>query len=89
MYDKGYWIHWLKRAGVRGARTVAQSAIASIGVSSAIGEIDWMYVLSTAMFAGVISILSSIRGLPEIRMEEQLIKMQNMNQENVVETDEE
>lgn len=85
MHNKGYWVNWLRRSGIRAARTIAQSAIASIGVASAMGEVDWMYVLSTAVIAGAISLLSSIRGLPEIRMEEQLLNVQRENQENMVE----
>lgn len=60
------WKQWLKYAGVRALKTVAQSAIASIGVSATIGEVDWVMVASAAALAGVLSLLTSIAGLPEL-----------------------
>lgn len=80
MHSKEYWLNWGKRAGIRALRTLSQSAIATIGISSAIGEIDWKYVLSTSVLAGIISMLTSIRGLPEIRIEEELIGMKSVVQ---------
>lgn len=85
MHSKEYWINWGKRAGIRAARTIAQTAIASLGVTQALGDIDWMYVTSTAVLAGVISILTSIRGLPEIKIEEELVNIQNANQQDIIE----
>lgn len=87
MYSKEYWINWTKRATIRAARTVAQTAIASMGVSKAMGEIDWMYVASTAALAGLISVLSSIRGLPEIKIEEELHQLQKV-QDEIIDTKE-
>lgn len=81
MYSKEYWINWTKRAGIRAARTIAQTAIASLGVTKALGDIDLMYVATTAGLAGLISILTSIRGLPEIKIEEELKGMKKMNEE--------
>ena len=60
------WKQWLKYAGVRALKTVAQSAIASIGVSATVGEVDWVMVASAAALAGVLSLLTSIAGLPEL-----------------------
>ncbi len=56
---------WLKAASIRAVRTIAQTAIASIGTSAALGDIDWLFVGSTALLSGVLSILTSISGLPE------------------------
>ena len=60
---------WLKAAGVRAIRTVCQTAVALLGTSTLIQEIDWVMVLSSSLLAGIISILSSIAGLPEIKEE--------------------
>jgi len=58
---------WLKAAGIRALRTVAQTALATIGVAAAIEEVNWLAVLSASALAGIISILTSIvTGLPEI-----------------------
>ena len=57
---------WMKAALVRGLRTVAQAAVASIGTAAVLGEVDWVMVASSAALAGVLSILTSIvTGLPE------------------------
>lgn len=70
MKNKEYWINWTKAAGVRAVKTVAQSAIAAIGASAMISEVDWAVVASTAVLAGVVSILTSIAGLPEVSVPE-------------------
>ena len=57
---------WLKAAGIRAVKTVAQAAIAGIGAAAALGQVDWKYVLSASVMAGVISILTSIAGIPEV-----------------------
>ena len=62
---------WWKAAGVRAIKTVAQTAVAMIGVSTLISAVDWVQVLSASALAGVLSILTSIAGLPEV---EQTIK---------------
>ena len=67
---KEYWINWAKAAGVRAIKTVAQSAIAAIGASAVVSEVDWVVVASTAVLAGVVSILTSIAGLPEVSVPE-------------------
>lgn len=58
--------NWLKAAAVRAIKTVAQAAIASIGTTAAMGDVNWVMVGSTAALAGVLSILTSVAGLPEI-----------------------
>ena len=68
--SKEYWKTWFKAAGVRAVKTVAQSAIAAIGASAMISEVDWAVVASTAVLAGVVSILTSIAGLPEVSVPE-------------------
>lgn len=62
------WKMWAKAAGIRAVRTVAQTAIATIGTAVAIGEVDWLLVGSTAVLAGVLSILTSVAGLPEVKI---------------------
>ncbi len=60
------WKEWLKAATVRAIKTVAQTAVATIGVSAMITEVDWVVVASTSALAGVLSILTSVAGLPEV-----------------------
>ena len=57
---------WFKAAGIRAVKTIAQSAIATIGTSAAFSDINWLVVGSTALLAGVLSLLTSIAGLPEV-----------------------
>ena len=60
-------IKWLKAAGIRAIKTVAQTAIATIGTSVTIGEVNWVMVGSASLLAGVISILTSVAGIPEVK----------------------
>lgn len=64
---KKNWKNWIKAAGVRAIRTVAQSAIAMIGTAVVISDVNWLEVGSAAVVAGVLSILTSIGGLPEVK----------------------
>lgn len=67
---KRNWKAWAKAAIVRSLKTVAQSAVAMIGTAVVMAEVDWKMVVSAALLAGVISILTSIAGLPEVTTEE-------------------
>ena len=60
---------WLKAAGIRALRTLAQSAIAAIGTAVAMNEVNWIAVASVAGLSAVISLLMSLKGLPEIKEE--------------------
>lgn len=62
---------WFKAAGVRAIKTIAQTAIATIGSAVALGEVDWLLVGSAAALAGVLSMLTSIAGLPEVKVTEE------------------
>jgi hypothetical protein len=61
---------WIKAAAVRAVKTMAQSAVAALGVSTMIHQVDWLAVLSTAALAGILSLLTSLKGLPEVKGEE-------------------
>lgn len=60
------WKTWLKAAGVRAIKTVAQTAVATIGTSAAMGDVNWIMVGSASLLAGVLSLLTSVAGLPEV-----------------------
>ena len=62
-------VKWLKAAGIRAIKTMAQVAIATIGTSAAMGEVNWIMVASTSALSGILSILTSIAGIPEVEME--------------------
>ena len=66
-----YWKNWIKAAGVRAVKTIAQTAIATIGTAMAMGEVDWLMVGSASLLAGVLSLLTSIAGLPEVKVGEE------------------
>lgn len=58
---------WIKAAGVRAVKTVAQTAVATIGTTAVMSEVDWIMVASASALAGVLSLLTSIAGLPELK----------------------
>lgn len=64
---KGKIIKWVKAAGVRAIKTVAQTAVATIGTSALLSEVNWVVVCSAAALAGVLSLLTSVAGLPEVK----------------------
>lgn len=67
--SKKKFLTWLKAAGVRAVKTVAQTAVATIGTSAIISEVDWVVVGSASALAGLLSLLTSVAGLPEIKEE--------------------
>ena len=64
---KEKFIKWAKAAGIRAIKTVAETAIATIGTSAVIAEVDWRLVVSASLLSGLISLLVSIKGLPELK----------------------
>lgn len=70
--NKDYWIKWAKAAGVRALKTVAQTAVALIGTNAiGITEVNWVGVASGAALAGIVSLLTSLAGIPEVEMPEE------------------
>ena len=66
MKNTTYWKKWIAAAGVRAIKTVAQTAIATIGTAAVLGDVNWIAVASAAALAGVLSLLTSVAGLPEV-----------------------
>lgn len=62
---------WVKFAAVRCAKTVAQCAIASVGTAALLSEVNWLAVVSAAALSGVLSLLTSVAGLPEVKLSEE------------------
>ena len=65
--DKAYWLKWAKAAAVRAIKTIAQTAVATVGTAAVMGDVNWMMVASAAALSGVLSMLTSIAGLPEVQ----------------------
>ena len=58
--------NWIKAAGIRAIKTVAQAAIATVGTSAVLSEVNWVMVVSASVLAGILSLLTSLAGLPEL-----------------------
>lgn len=71
MKNKEYWIQWLKAAGIRAVKTVAETAISLIGADMVnIISLDWMNIAGVCATAGIVSLLVSLKGLPEVKVPE-------------------
>ena len=69
--NKSNWKEWLKAAGVRAIKTVAQTALATIGTTTLIGDVNWGVIASASLMAGILSLLTSIVGIPEVKKSEE------------------
>ena len=70
MKNKTYWKEWFKKAGIRALKTFAQTCVALIPVGVMINEVQWLMVLGSAALAALLSFLTSVAGLPEVKGEE-------------------
>lgn len=71
MKNKEYWKNWAKAAGVRAVKTVAQTFVATIGTAAVLQDVNWIMVLSASVLSGVISLATSVAGLPEVSVSEE------------------
>lgn len=65
-----YWKKWIKAAGIRAIKTIAQTAVATIGTSAVLADVNWGIVISASILAGVLSLLTSVAGIPEVSDDE-------------------
>ena len=63
---KTNWKEWLKAAGIRAIKTMAQTAVATIGTSAVMGDVNWVMVGSASVLSGILSLLTSVAGIPEV-----------------------
>lgn len=68
------WKLWTKAAAIRAIKTIAQAAVATISTSAIIAEVDWKYCVSASLLAGILSILTSLAGLPEVDQQNQIVR---------------
>ena len=66
---KEKFIKWIKAAGIRAIKTVAQTSVATIGTAAVFSTVDWKMVISASLLAGILSVLTSVAGLPEVKGE--------------------
>jgi hypothetical protein len=66
---KEKFLRWFKAAGIRAIKTVAETAVATIGSSAVLAQVDWRIVISASVLSGVLSLLISVKGLPEVKSE--------------------
>lgn len=66
---KAKFLKWIKAAGIRAIKTVAQTAVATIGTTAVLGDVNWVLVGSSSALAGIVSLLTSVAGLPELKEE--------------------
>ena len=69
MWNKEKAIRWIRAAGVRAIKTVAQTAVATIGTSAVMGDVNWVMVGSASLLSGILSLLTSVAGIPELKEE--------------------
>ncbi len=70
MRNKGYWEKWTKAAGVRAVKTMAQTFIATVGAAAVMGDVNWKVTASAVVLAGILSVATSLAGLPEVNVPE-------------------
>jgi hypothetical protein len=66
---KEKFLRWFKAAGIRAIKTVAETAVATIGSSAVLAQVDWRIVISASVLSGILSLLISVKGLPEVKSE--------------------